>query len=104
MKIHFFIEDTHLPPKISKCISSPLDHSYCKRETSLTKFINSQSMMILVVRLGQLTDILRRIFLIIKNFSNQLKEIYEKSQNGKKIHAHVYQLSVSWMTTPQEID
>jgi hypothetical protein len=22
MKIHFFIEDTHLPPKISKCISS----------------------------------------------------------------------------------
>jgi hypothetical protein len=24
MKIHFFIEDTHLPPKISKCISSHL--------------------------------------------------------------------------------
>jgi hypothetical protein len=22
MKMHFFIEDTHLPPKISKCISS----------------------------------------------------------------------------------
>jgi hypothetical protein len=24
MKIHFFIEDTHLPPKISKCINSVL--------------------------------------------------------------------------------
>jgi hypothetical protein len=24
MKIHFFIEDTHLPPKISKCIGSQL--------------------------------------------------------------------------------
>jgi hypothetical protein len=24
MKIHVFIEDTHLPPKISKCISSHL--------------------------------------------------------------------------------
>jgi hypothetical protein len=24
MKIHFFIEDTHLPPNISKCISSHL--------------------------------------------------------------------------------
>jgi hypothetical protein len=24
MKIHFFIEDTHLPTKISKCISSHL--------------------------------------------------------------------------------
>jgi hypothetical protein len=33
-----------------------LDHSYCKRETSLTKLKNSQSVMILVVRLGQLTD------------------------------------------------
>jgi hypothetical protein len=34
-----------------------LDHSYCKRETSLTKFKISQSVrMILVVRLGQLTD------------------------------------------------
>jgi hypothetical protein len=57
MKIHFFFEDTHLPPKISECISSHLitrtaneNHSYCKRETSLTKFKNSQSVMILVVR------------------------------------------------------
>jgi hypothetical protein len=40
MKIHFFIEDTHLPPKISKCTSSHL----------ITR------VMILVVRLGQLTD------------------------------------------------
>jgi hypothetical protein len=28
-----------------------LDHSYCKRETSLTKLKNSKSVMILVVRL-----------------------------------------------------
>jgi hypothetical protein len=60
MKINFF-EDTHLPPKISKCImQQSLDHSYCKRGTSLTKFKNSQSVMILVVRLGQLTDIVSR--------------------------------------------
>jgi hypothetical protein len=34
-----------------------LDHSYSKRDTSLTKLKISQSVMILVVRLGQLTDI-----------------------------------------------
>jgi hypothetical protein len=33
-----------------------LDHSYSKREISLTKFKNYQSVMILVVKLGQLTD------------------------------------------------
>jgi hypothetical protein len=34
-----------------------LDHSYSKRETSLTTLKTSQSViMILVVRLGQLTD------------------------------------------------
>jgi hypothetical protein len=74
MKIHFFIEDTHLPPKISKfqwnentflhwrhaftpkdfqMHQQSLDHSYCKRETSL---MNSKSVMILVVRLAQLTE------------------------------------------------
>jgi hypothetical protein len=33
-----------------------LDHSYSKRETSLTKLKTSQSVMILVVRLDQLTE------------------------------------------------
>jgi hypothetical protein len=41
MKIHFFIEDTHLPPKIFQMHQQSLDHSYCKRETSLTKLKNS---------------------------------------------------------------
>jgi hypothetical protein len=49
--VHFYIEDTHLPPKISKFIQHSLDHSYCKRENSLTKLKNSKSVMILVVRL-----------------------------------------------------
>jgi hypothetical protein len=33
-----------------------LDHLYCKQETSLTKLKNSESVMILVVRLVQLSD------------------------------------------------
>jgi hypothetical protein len=60
MKIHFFTEDTHLPQEISKCITcqQSLDHSYCKRETLLTKSKNSKSVMILVVtEIIQLTDI-----------------------------------------------
>jgi hypothetical protein len=40
----------------ASAVTWSLDHSYCKRETSLTKFKNSQSVMILVVRLGQLTE------------------------------------------------
>jgi hypothetical protein len=49
MKIHFFIEDTHLPPKDFQMHQQPLDHSYWKRETSLTKLKNYKSVMILVV-------------------------------------------------------
>jgi hypothetical protein len=58
MKIHFFIEDTHLgpTPKDFQMHQQSLDHSYCKRETSWTKIKNSQSVMISVVRIGQLTD------------------------------------------------
>jgi hypothetical protein len=57
MKIHFFILDTHaFTTKDFQMHQQSLDHSYCKRETSLTTFKNSQSVMILVVRLGQLTD------------------------------------------------
>jgi hypothetical protein len=48
MKIHFFIEDTHLPPKISHLITRTANEK--PREQ------NSQSVMILVVRLGQLTN------------------------------------------------
>jgi hypothetical protein len=57
MKIHFFIEDTHLPPKNSKCISSHLitcTASEKPREQNLRII----KVMILVVRLGQLTDII----------------------------------------------
>jgi hypothetical protein len=42
--------------RIMQMHQQSLDHSYCKRETLWTKFRNSQSVMILVVRLGQLTD------------------------------------------------
>jgi hypothetical protein len=77
MKIHFFIEDTHLPqrfpnasavtwslvlqtrnlkthiyPKDFQMHQQSLDHSSCKRETSLTKLKNSKSVMILVARLS----------------------------------------------------
>jgi hypothetical protein len=43
-------------PKDFQVHQQSLDHSYCKRETSLTKLKNSKSVMILVVRLAQLTN------------------------------------------------
>jgi hypothetical protein len=58
MKIHFFNEDTHLPRKISKCISKWIN-SHLITRTSNEKpreQKTSQSVMSLVVRLGQLTD------------------------------------------------
>jgi hypothetical protein len=57
-----YIEDTHLPPKISKCIKQSFGHSYCKRETSLTKLKSSKSVMILVVRI---TSSLKRPTIIL---------------------------------------
>jgi hypothetical protein len=56
MKIHFFIEDTHLPQKISKCISSHLI-TRTENEKPREQNLRILSVMILVVRLGQLTDI-----------------------------------------------
>jgi hypothetical protein len=51
MKIHFFIEDTHTPIDFQMHQQS-LDHSYCKRETSLTKKCDDFS-----GEISQLTDI-----------------------------------------------
>jgi hypothetical protein len=42
---------TRITPKDFQMPQHSLDHSYSKRETSLTKFKNSKSVMILVVRL-----------------------------------------------------
>jgi hypothetical protein len=53
---YIFSLKTRIYPNDFQMYQQSLDHSYCKRETSWTKFKNSQSVMILVVRLGQLTD------------------------------------------------
>jgi hypothetical protein len=57
MKWKYFLHWRHaFTPKDFQMHQQSLDHSYCKRETAWTKFRNSQSVMILVVRLGKLTE------------------------------------------------
>jgi hypothetical protein len=67
MKIYFFNEDTHLPRKISKCINSHLITRRANEKPLLTKLKTSQSVMILVVRLGQLTDMIVVLLIVINN-------------------------------------
>jgi hypothetical protein len=72
MKIHYFIEDTHLPPKISKCISSHLITRTANEKPREQNLRILQSVMILVVRLGQLTDIAVKLLgLIVHKWGHQ---------------------------------
>jgi hypothetical protein len=60
---HVFLHWRHaFTPNDFQMHQQSLDHSYCKRETSLTKLKNSKSVMILVVRLASSPTLQSHIF------------------------------------------
>jgi hypothetical protein len=81
MKWKYFLHRRHaFTPNDFQMHQQLLDHSYCKRENSLTKFNNSENVMILVVRLASSE---RYVFVSEKTF---FLRVHSKSRSGGKIN------------------